>query len=84
MLLVNIHSFSAHRGFCFSVLNASEQCKLRSAFTSPGWEDSIPYCSVAKLIVGTLYCAEKAYDYGVRTVLEALYPLERALNQDTW
>ncbi|CDI86717.1 hypothetical protein, conserved [Eimeria praecox] len=65
-------------------LNTSEQLEVRADSTPPEWNDSIPHCSVAKLIVGTLYCAEKAYDYGIRTVLEGLDPIERALNVDTW
>ncbi|CDJ27932.1 Tetratricopeptide repeat protein, related [Eimeria mitis] len=67
-----------------NLLNASEQLDVRNASTASGWNDSIPHSSVAKLIVGTLYCAEKAYDYGVRSVLEALDPMERALNVNTW
>lgn len=69
---------------CFSLLNASEQPDSRSAPFTSGCSTSIPHCSVVKLIVGTLYCAEKAYEYGLRTVLESLDPIEKVLNAETW
>ncbi|CDJ55925.1 hypothetical protein, conserved [Eimeria maxima] len=67
-----------------NLLNASEQPDSRSAPFTSGCSTSIPHCSVVKLIVGTLYCAEKAYEYGLRTVLESLDPIEKVLNAETW
>ncbi|CDJ49246.1 hypothetical protein, conserved [Eimeria brunetti] len=73
-----------HAQQLLDLLNSSEQFDDRKPFSLSGWNDSIPHSSVAKLIVGTLYCVEKAYAYGLRTVLEGIQPIERALNVDTW
>ncbi|OEH78967.1 tetratricopeptide repeat related protein [Cyclospora cayetanensis] len=48
------------------------------------WRNSIPYSSAVKLVIGTVYCSEKAYDYGIKTMIEGLLPMEKILNADSW
>ncbi|XP_026190875.1 tetratricopeptide repeat protein 30 homolog [Cyclospora cayetanensis] len=47
-------------------------------------KNSIPYSSAVKLVIGTVYCSEKAYDYGIKTMIEGLLPMEKILNADSW
>lgn len=71
-------------GLLLSVLNAGVEPTATEAIAEFQRNNSIPNSCIAKLIIGTLYCAEKCYDYGIKAVIDSLEPLESAFNTETW
>jgi tetratricopeptide repeat protein 30 len=42
------------------------------------------HLSIIHLVMGTLYCAHKNFDFGVDYVFKAFAPMHKKLNADTW
>jgi tetratricopeptide repeat protein 30 len=42
------------------------------------------HLSIIHLVIGTLYCAHRNFDFGIDYVLKAFAPMHKKLNADTW
>lgn len=42
------------------------------------------HLSIVQLVIGTLYCAHKNFEFGVDYVFKAFKPMDQKLNPDTW
>lgn len=72
-----------------SAASASSPLDLNSNQRAPvgGYFDACGFTapsSAVKMVIGTLYCSEKAYAYGLKTAAEALQPFHNALDETTW